>query len=170
MLIGAGGAGKSTLALKLAEITQLPLTHLDKVYWQSNWQEPDKKWWKEKVEELASKESWILDGNYGGTMDIRLAKADTVIFMDYPSYIKVLRVLKRYWQNRKKSRPDMPEDCPEKIDWPFILYIANYNKSRKPGIMKKLANLRSDQQAIILKNDKETRQFIQSLSQTYATS
>ena len=170
MIIGAGGAGKSTLAMKMAEITRLPLTHLDKVFWQSNWQEPDKKWWSQKVAELASKESWILDGNYGGTMDIRLAKADTVIFLDYPSWIKVWRVLKRFWINRNKSRPDMPENCPEQIDWPFIVYVANYNKSRKPGIMKKLANLRSDQTAIILKNDKQTRAFIQTLIQRYAKS
>ena len=170
MIIGSGGAGKSTLAMKMAEITCLPLTHLDKVFWQSNWQEPDKSWWSQKVAELANEENWILDGNYGGTMAIRLEKADTVIFMDYPSWIKVWRVLKRFWLNRKKSRPDMPEDCPEQIDWPFIHYVANYNKSRKPGIMKKLANLRSDQKAIILKNDKQTCAFLQSLIQTYAKS
>lgn len=170
MIIGSGGAGKSTLAMKMEEITRLPLTHLDKVFWQSNWQEPDKKWWSKKVEELAEKESWILDGNYGGTMDIRLERADTVIFMDYPSWLKVWRVLKRFWMHRNKNRPDMPDDCPEQIDWPFVQYVANYNKSRKPGIMKKLANLRADQTAIILRNDKDTQAFIHSLTEVYAKS
>lgn len=163
MLIGAGGAGKSTLALKIAPILKLPLIHLDREFWRPGWVEPDKRWWRKKVEEMADEERWIIDGNYGGTMDIRLARADTIIFMDYPGWIKIWRVFRRFWKNRNKSRPDMREGCPEKWDWQFIHYIAHYNKSRKPIILKKLANLREDQKVIILKNDKETQAFVQSL-------
>ena len=170
MLIGSGGAGKSTLALKIAPILKLPLIHLDTEFWSPGWVEPDKVWWRKRVKEIADGEKWIIDGNYGGTMDIRLERADTIIFMDYPTWLRLLRVIWRYWKNRNKSRPDMREGCPEKLDWQFMLYIANYNKSRKPVILEKLAKLQENQKIIILKNDKETRSFVQSLIQTHAKS
>jgi hypothetical protein len=70
MVIGCCGSGKSTLSLKIQRITGLPLFHLDQYYWQPNWSEPSKEKWEKIVADLANKEEWIIDGNYGGTMDL----------------------------------------------------------------------------------------------------
>lgn len=76
MIIGCCGAGKSTLARKLHAVAGLELIHLDRQYWKSGWIETEPEEWGEKVAGLVAKPNWIIDGNYGGTMDIRIKRAD----------------------------------------------------------------------------------------------
>ena len=115
MIIGCGGSGKSTLAKDLHKITGLELIHLDRIFWTPGWKELPREEWIEKNKKiLAEKESWIMDGNYGSTMDMRLEKADTIIFMDTPTQVRLFRVLKRIVKHYGRSRPDMPDNCPEK--------------------------------------------------------
>ena len=85
LIIGSGGAGKSTLARQMGEISGLPVIHLDAEHWRPGWIEPSKDEWAARVDELTRGESWIMDGNYGGTMSQRIAAADTILFLDLPS-------------------------------------------------------------------------------------
>ncbi|MEZ4883558.1 MAG: hypothetical protein R3E32_02385 [Chitinophagales bacterium] len=84
LVIGSGGSGKSTLSLQLQKILQIPLIHLDEYYWCANWVESTKSEWEQKVRQLMEGETWIMDGNYSSTLELRLTKADTVIFLDFP--------------------------------------------------------------------------------------
>src|SRR5690242_8971677 len=93
-IIGSSGAGKSTLARRLGEITGIEVIHLDKIYWLPGWTEPSKEEWSQKVTEVIKGESWILDGNFGGTMETRLAACDTAILLDIPRSVCVYRILK----------------------------------------------------------------------------
>lgn len=77
MLIGSGGAGKSTLARKIGQILAIEVTHLDTLMWRSNWEIIDRNEQMDIQQKLVRKDEWIIDGNYGGTMDIRLREADT---------------------------------------------------------------------------------------------
>ncbi|MEL6971000.1 MAG: adenylate kinase, partial [Bacteroidota bacterium] len=108
MIIGCCGAGKSTVARRLHDLTDLPLQHLDQHYWLPNWQEPDKASWQAKVQALSDQPQWIIDGNYGGTLDIRLQRADTVIYLDYATPKCLWRITKRIWRYHGQVRPDMP--------------------------------------------------------------
>ena len=74
-------------------------------------------------QKLVRKDEWIIDGNYGGTMDIRLREADIVIFLDYSRYLCLYRALKRMIQYRNKSRPDMVEGNNERLDYAFLKWI-----------------------------------------------
>ena len=94
MVLGCCGAGKSTLSKKLAARLDIPLFHLDQYYWKPNWVESEKVAWGKVVQGLATKETWLIDGNYSGTIDIRLQRADTVIYLDYPTIVCMCRVLK----------------------------------------------------------------------------
>ncbi|MEL7122101.1 MAG: adenylate kinase, partial [Bacteroidota bacterium] len=132
MIIGCGGAGKSTLARQLHEKTGLPLIHLDKHYWLPNWVESDKKAWKQKVQQFAHEEDWIIDGNYGGTMDIRLERATTVIFLDRSRWLCLYRVMMRLLKNKGQTRMDMGAGCKERFNWEFMSYVFHYNETRRP--------------------------------------
>ena len=130
MIIGSCGAGKSTLAIQLNEIIDIPIIHLDKEYWKPGWVESEKEEWYERQNKMVDKDSWIIDGNYGGSLDIRFSKADTVIFLDYNKFICLYRIFKRWVQNSGRNRIDMGEGCNEKRpELSFIKFVWDFPKS-----------------------------------------
>ena len=94
MVIGCCGAGKSTLSFQIHAITAIPLYHLDKIFWKKGWQECEREEWISKNQALIKKDCWIIDGNYGSTMDMRLERADTVVYVDRPTITCLSRVIK----------------------------------------------------------------------------
>ncbi|MBH8565262.1 DNA topology modulation protein [Nostoc sp. CENA67] len=161
MIIGSGGAGKSTLARELGSILGLEVIHLDTLYWNPGWVETPKPEWQSIIQDLTLRESWIMDGNYSGTLDIRLAIADTVIFLDLKRLLCLWRVIKRSWQYAGQSRPDMASGCPERLTWEFLNFVWTYPSTRRPHILNKLSQLLPNQQVIILRKPKEVRKFLQ---------
>lgn len=160
IIIGSGGAGKSTLARQLGEILQTEVLHLDKLYWQPNWVQPPKDEWNKTVKDLLKKDSWILDGNFGGTMEMRLEACDTAIFLDFPRIVCLYRILKRWRKYRNTNRPDMTEGCNEKIDLEFLGWIWNFRKITKPRIEKHLLKFENEKNIIRLKSPKEVEEFL----------
>jgi adenylate kinase family enzyme len=165
MIIGSCGAGKSTLSIQLNEIIDIPIIHLDKEYWKPGWVESGKEEWYEKQNKLVEKENWIIDGNYGGSLDIRFSKADTVIFLDYGKYICLYRIIKRSLQNIGKNRIDMAEGCNEKIvELSFIKFVWDFPKKSRPKIIDKIEEYNKINK-IILKNPKETKLFLEKVKE-----
>jgi adenylate kinase family enzyme len=165
LVIGSGGAGKSTFSRRLGKLTGIEVLHLDKLHWQSGWIEPPKDEWRRTVEDNLKKESWIMDGNFGGTMDLRLAACDTAILLDLPRTICLYRVLKRRLKYRGTSRPDMSEGCHEKIDYKFLKWIWDYPKKNKPQVEKKLKHFENEKTIIRLKSQREVEDFFVNYSQ-----
>ncbi|MEM1218561.1 MAG: DNA topology modulation protein [Bacteroidota bacterium] len=164
MIIGCGGSGKSTLAKHIHEIVGLPLIHLDQHYWHPGWVETPKEDWARIVQDFAEQKAWVMDGNYGGTMDIRLRRATTVIFLDRPAWFCLWRIFKRRLQYRGVSRPDVGAGCPERITWEFIFYILGYNHTRRPYFLKKLQNLPAQTEVRIFRNNRAVQHFLKELS------
>ena len=164
MIIGCGGTGKSTLAKRLHQITNIPVYYLDQYFWLPHWTEIDKTEWQNVNQEIIQNESWIIDGNYGSTMDMRLKAADTIIFLNRPWYISLSRVIIRTFKSYGKTRADMTENCPERFDWNFMHYIMMYNITRRPNILKKLTALPKDKAVHILKTDKAIEAFVENFS------
>lgn len=165
MIIGCCGAGKSTLSRKLHAITKLELIHLDREYWQPNWTETNKVVWKQKVQKLVAKPEWIIDGNYGSTMDIRIEKADTIIYLNYPTWKCLWRVIGRILKNWGTARPDMNEGCKERFDFPFLKYVATFKRKQGKKIREKLAAEQGNKQIFIFRNDKEVDIFLENLKE-----
>src|SRR5436190_2972633 len=109
MIIGSGGAGKSVLARELGERLGLPVYHLDALLWRPGWVMRPKDEERALFEELVRRDAWIIDGNYGAgqSLELRLAAADTVIFLDLPRILCLGRSLKRWLTWRGRTRPDM---------------------------------------------------------------
>lgn len=162
IIIGSGGSGKSTLAMQLKEITGLPVTHLDREFWQAGWVKTPEEEWKEKQIKLVSGEEWIMDGNYDNTMDIRIEKADTIILLDISNIICLFRAIKRRFIYAGKTRPDMNEGCPEKIDLEFVKWIWNFPKVTKPKVMEKLER-NKHKNIIILKSRGTVKNFLEDI-------
>lgn len=155
LILGCSGAGKSTLSRLLSKELDLPIIHLDQYYWKPNWVEPSKEEWQSKVEDLVTQDKWIMDGNYGGTLDIRLPRADTIIYLDVSTWTCLVRVTKRIFKYWGKVRPDMTEGCVERFDFEFFHYVLMYNLTRRKSLIKKLENLEKDKAVYIIKNIRE---------------
>ncbi len=162
IIIGCGGAGKSTLAQKLGQKTGLPVVHLDKLYWKPGWVERTPEEFDPIIRAEMAKEAWIMDGNFNRTMPERLERCDTVIYLDFSRLACLLGVLKRVITTHGTVRPDMGEGCPERIDPDFLKWVWNFNKNKRKKYHKLLAEAKHAQ-VIILKNRRSLRRFLKEL-------
>lgn len=163
LVIGNCGSGKSTFSKKLAERTGLPLLHLDQYYYQPDWKETAPEVWKTKVETLCQKNLWIIDGNYGGTLDLRIQYADTIIFLNQNTLTCLWHITKRILKYYNTVRPDMAKGCKERFDWNFYKYVARFNKTRRPALLEKLKSCEHNKTIFIFSNDSAISAFLKSL-------
>ncbi len=127
IIIGPCGSGKSTLARELAPRMGLPLIHMDQLGWQAGWVETAKDELHARLADAVAQEEWLIEGNYGSTLAPRLERADTVIYLDFPIWLCLWRLIRRVTTLRGQSRPDMPEGCPERFDLAFFWYVMTWN-------------------------------------------
>ena len=160
LVLGPSGSGKSTFAERLADLLGVPCIHLDSHYWKPNWVETPKEEWFEVVRELILQNQWVMDGNYSSTLEMRIKRADTAIFLDVPRRISFWRVFKRRLLHRGQVRPELAPGCYEKIDLDFIRWIWNYPKRSRPVIDKVLSQNSGSKTIIVLKNPREATKFL----------
>jgi len=160
LVIGSGGAGKSTFARRLGETLNIEVIHLDSLYWRPGWVEPPEQEWKETVEQIIARDSWIMDGNYSGTLKLRFEACDTVIFLDIERMVCLWRVIKRAVKYRNQIRPDMAEGCPEKFDLEFLLWVWNYKKRSRPKIVRVLRENPQNKRVTWLRSGAEAERFL----------
>jgi adenylate kinase family enzyme len=151
-IIGSGGAGKSTLARELGGILGLPVIHLDALYWKSGWVATPQEKWRAIVARTVGGNSWIIDGNYSGSLDIRLPAADTVVFMDYPRWRCFWNILKRTVRHLGRSRPDMAPGCRERIDLEYLRWIWLFPLDTRPRILARIGTYTAGKPVIVLRN------------------
>jgi adenylate kinase family enzyme len=112
VVTGMAGAGKSTFSRALSAKTGLPVIVLDACFWLPGWAKPAEAEWREKQNRLLAGEDWIADGNYHATLDLRLGRTDTVVFLDMPWRICAWRALVRGVRTRPAGF-ELPEGCGE---------------------------------------------------------
>jgi adenylate kinase family enzyme len=160
LVIGPGGAGKSTLARELGTLLNINVIHLDGLYWHPGWIETPRAEWRKLIEELLRRDAWIIDGNYSNTFDLRLEACDTVIFLDIARPICLWRVLKRAILYRGRTRPDMAEGCHERLDLGFIRWVWRYKSRTRPRMIEMLGQLSQGKRVIWLQSQAEIKRFL----------
>lgn len=161
LVVGCSGAGKSTLSVKLEQLLKLPVLHLDALFWNEGWEPTPKPEFRVKLQQALEEPVWIIDGNFNSTMEMRAKYADLIIFLDFPNWLCLSRVLKRVWTYRGTTRPDMAEGCSEKIDWEFAKFIWTYRKKKRPGVLDLLN--RMDTETLILRSPEEVETWLRNL-------
>lgn len=157
-VVGSGGAGKSTFAAALGSRTGIPVHHLDRSFWHPGWVETPRDEWRALQEELLAGDRWIADGNYGGTFDVRFARADTVIVLALSRWRCVPRVLRRSIRNRGRSI--QAEGCPERVDLAFVRWVWRYGTDSRPRLDAALA--RHPHLAVVeLRTPREVADFLE---------
>lgn len=159
VVIGSGGAGKSTFSRKLGEATGIDVIHLDSEFWRPGWERTPQDEWEQKVAEMTLRDSWIMDGNFGGTREMRLRACDTVVLLDVPRSVCLYRVIKRAIAFRGRNRPDMAEGCNEKIDLEFLSWVWNYPNRGRKRVFEEMKQF-PEKQFVVLRSTRESEGFL----------
>ncbi|MBA1200693.1 AAA family ATPase [Pseudomonas capeferrum] len=136
VILGNAGSGKSTFARALGKRLEVSVVHLDCLFWEPGWVEPDAERFRNRVREAVASGTWVCEGNYARrTFDLRLPRADLVVWLDTPRLTCFLRVIRRSVTNR--PRPDLAAGCKEKFDrafLKFLWFVWTFDRSYRPGI------------------------------------
>jgi adenylate kinase family enzyme len=161
-VLGPGGAGKSELAAALAQVTGLPVVHLDRIFWRGGWEAAPADEARRELANAVEAERWILDGNFLDADDDRFARADTVLFLDMPRRVCLRQVLWRLLRDRRRSRPDLPEGCRETLDLELLRWIWRYPRVDRPRVLELLAELGDDAVDVHhLRSRRDVRKFLE---------
>ncbi len=158
VIVGPGGAGKSTLADEIGRRTGLPVEHLDQHFWHEGWVETPLAEWRAVQQELFSGDEWIADGNYSSTLDERLPRADTVVFCDFPAWRTLPRVLRRTLHNRGVAL--QAEGCPERFDLKFSWWVLRYRRRSRPRVVRAIATLAPGASLYVLRSPRAVDDFL----------
>jgi adenylate kinase family enzyme len=163
LIIGPCGAGKSTLATHLGRRFALPVFHMDQLNWNAGWIESSGDEIRSKLRDITCGDRWLIDGTYGGTLGDRLPYADTILYLDYPIGLCLWRLLRRIVRFHGRTRPDMTAGCPERFDFPFLLYLLRWNSGPRLRTEQRLRGF--EDKVIRFKSPHALDQWLQSLAQ-----
>lgn len=134
LVIGCPGSGKTTFAQHLAEKTGLPLVYLDSLYWRADRTHLTREELVDVLRTMLASPSWIIDGNYNGTMALRVEACEEVIFLDDPEEVCLAGVRARMGT----PRADMPWVETEE-DPAFMDFIRRYVTESRPKVLTLMA-------------------------------
>lgn len=157
IIIGCCGSGKSTFARKLHACTGIPLFHLDQLNWNTDKTTVEKEVFLKRVQNVIQKDSWIIDGNYGSSIEMRMQACDTVFFLDYPVDVCIQGIHERVG----KVRTDMPW-VEDEVDEDLIEFVKNYEREDRPEVLELLAKY-SDKNIIIFRSRKDAKTYLELL-------
>jgi adenylate kinase family enzyme len=166
-VVGCGGAGKTTLANELSRLLAIPVVHIDSHYWRrldGSRVESTREQWLACHRELISGDAWIIDGMKLGVLEERLARADTVVYLDLSTFACVSGILRRRLRYLGADRPDI--GVYDQINWPFLRWVCTFRRRHRPALLAALSAF--DGQVIILRSRRGARRFLNGFETTVA--
>ena len=165
LVLGNAGSGKTSFAEALANKLGLPCIHLDSHYWRPNWVPTPKDEWPSVVRQLIAQDQWVMDGNYSTTLEERIQRADTAIYLRVSRFVAIWRVIRRRIVHRGKVRFEMPEGCIERVDFDFLKWIWTHPKRAKRITFPILEKYSNSDKTVLSLDSREAREFLDSVVQ-----
>lgn len=161
LILGNGASGKTTLAKKISSRLNMPILHLDSIYWDKNWEHSNQLLFLNSVNNFMKQEKWILEGTPMLGIKERILSADTIIFLDFSKLNCLKNALYRSLLNiLKKEKPDDHGGCPAlKINFKTLKWIWKFNNEKRAIILNEI-KLSGAKNKIIIKNRYELNQLL----------
>jgi adenylate kinase family enzyme len=173
VIVGKCGAGKTTLAAQLASKLGLNNVELDAINWQPNWVNLPRPLMRERVDEaLPATGRWVADGNYvRAVRDIVWTRADTLVWLDYPLWLALWRVLQRtigriFWRkelwngNRETLGHHLTFNMDQNL-FAWTIRIHNQHRNDFPPLFQQLEY--SHLSVLRFRSPRETEEWLKSL-------
>lgn len=161
MIFGLPGSGKSTWSIRLSDLLEIPVYHLDKYFFVENWNKRNYDEFLRDQQELVSKEAWIIDGNCMRSLELRFARADTALYFRFSRLVCLWRIFKRLF-HRDDRIADRAEGCSERVSWELVWYLLNYHRKYQRAI-DELRQKYPHMQLHVFRNEKEVKKFYSQL-------
>ncbi|MFF1676134.1 topology modulation protein [Streptomyces sp. NPDC058256] len=158
-IVGCGGSGKSYLARELGKVLDAPVTHLDAAYYDDEWNELPKERFATLQRDLVAQPTWVIDGNYNATLQIRLEACDTVVLMDMSTPAALWGILSRQIRHGAGHKGNGVHN---RIHWGVVKYVATYRRKMRPRVMAKIERFASGRaDVVLLTSRRRTRRWLQ---------
>jgi adenylate kinase family enzyme len=156
VLLGCAGSGKTTLAWRMGEALGAPVICLDAI-WQPGWGSNEVGPFREMMVKAHAADAWISDGNFAlATFDIRLPRADLIVWLDRPRPWCAWRAILRVFQPGEAHRPrDLGK---------VLRFIWGFDWINRPRIEASRVDHGAGVPVVHLRNDRDIAAFVSSLA------
>lgn len=158
VIIGPYGAGKTWLAHELGVALQIPVHHLDALRWQSDWTLLPRPEWLSLLERLVAGDAWVMDGNFEGTLDVRLQRCETIILLDAPLSLSLVRTVRRRLSRAK--RHDLPPELRERLNLNLLRLFVRYRRDVRPKLLELVNGHAAGRQVVVLRRRADARALL----------
>ena len=161
-IVGCGGSGKSHLARQLGSILDAPVTHLDAVYYDDDWNPLDQETFASLQRDLVSQPTWVIDGNYNSTLQTRLEACDTVVLMDVSTLAALWGIFSRQLRHGAGHKGNGVHN---RIHWGVITYVATYRRRMRPRVLAKINEFAAGHaEVVLLTSRRHTRRWLREVA------
>lgn len=160
IVIGSPGAEKGALARAIAERLKIPCIELERLYWRPGWRKPEAEEWRAQMAELVAREDWVIEGTFPSTLDMRVARADWLVFVDAPMPVCLIRKFKEMMRGRRDRKAEIAPECPPRLDTRLLRFIWTFPTSIGPRINTIIARERRNRTIFILRSKREQEEFL----------
>jgi adenylate kinase family enzyme len=159
LVIGSPGSGKTTIATRIAAKLNVPVHYLDLHHWLPGWTYRDSASAREIVRGIAETPAWVMDGNFAETFDLRMPRADSLIWLDYPRVTCLRRIFVRTLKGYGKQPGDLPDGCPESFDPQVYRFAWRFPAESRPQIFAAIEKYGAHLKVVRLTNDRDVSAF-----------
>jgi adenylate kinase family enzyme len=163
MIVGQPGGGKSWLARQMGARTGLPVFHMDQIHWMPGWVMRPFEDRLRMATEVENSDEWVFEGGFSQSYAHRMSRADMLIVLDPPFMLRVWRVFKRTLRDYGRSRPDLPEDCPEQFSAEFWKWIWDTRHTARAKNLKLVEQAGPGTTCHVLRTRQDVAQFLKTL-------
>ncbi|MFE0460205.1 topology modulation protein [Kitasatospora sp. NPDC058965] len=160
-IVGCSGSGKSHLARELGALLDAPVSHLDAVFYDDEWNELPKEKFAQAQQELVAAPNWVIDGNYNSTLPIRLAACDTVVLMDVSTAACLWGLVSRQLRHGSGHKGNGVHN---RIHWGLIKYVLGYRRSMRPRVLAKIHEHGGHADVVLLTSRRHARRWLQQVA------
>ena len=156
-MLGMGGAGKSVLARRLGAAWELPVVHLDAVFWGPGWRATPPEVWRGVVSGLAAGDRWVIEGGYPEVLDLLLPRAELAVLLDLPRRVTIPRLVLRPLRRRDRDRGDLPRGLRHVLDRENLGWAWHWPQRDRPAVLAALEGFSGE--AVALRSRRAVRRW-----------